>query len=139
VTLNRSQFYQHFTSAFFVRKFVQSQTLSREKLLNSLSYKKYASETLMKLTAYRHIFENFWRINRSIYLLKGCQCCRLLEHHAALVGDQLLGRESRNIDGIVSVEDEDDEDEERDEAEDDFLFGTLLVIGKKHLIVNYSR
>jgi len=110
----------------------------------------------MKLTAYRHIFENFWRINRSIYLLKGCQCCRLLEHHAALVGDQLLGRESRNIDGIVSwpwtdfervadgedaqaaegVEDEDDEDEERDEAEDDFLFGTLLVIGKKHLIVN---
>ncbi len=29
----RSQFHQHFTGAFFVQMFVQSQTLSREKLL----------------------------------------------------------------------------------------------------------
>ena len=91
-------------------------------------------------------------VSKIIHLLKGCQCCRLLEHHAALVGDQLLGRESRNIDCVVSwpwtdlervadgenaqaaegVEYEDDEDEERDEAEDDFLFGTLLAVGKNN-------
>jgi len=44
------QFHQHFTLTFFVRKFVQSQTLSREKLLNLLAYKKCAHKMLMKLT-----------------------------------------------------------------------------------------
>jgi len=35
------QFHQHFMRVFLVRKFVQSQTLSREKLLKRLSYKKW--------------------------------------------------------------------------------------------------
>jgi hypothetical protein len=39
-----------FTHAFFVQKFVQSQTLSTEKLLNSLSYEKCECKMLMKLT-----------------------------------------------------------------------------------------
>jgi len=47
---SRSQFHQHFTCAFFVQKFVQSQTLSREKLLNLLSYEKCVHKPLMKLT-----------------------------------------------------------------------------------------
>jgi len=42
------QFHQHFMCAFFVRTFVQNQTLSREKLLNSLSYEKCAHKMLMK-------------------------------------------------------------------------------------------
>jgi len=42
-----SQFHQR---AFFLRKFVQSQTLSSEKLLNLLSYKKCERKRLMKLT-----------------------------------------------------------------------------------------
>jgi len=42
--------------AFFIQKFVQSQTLSREKLLNLLSYKKCAHKMLMKLTPWRHRF-----------------------------------------------------------------------------------
>jgi hypothetical protein len=45
-----SQFHQHFKHAFYLRKFVQSQTLSREKLLNLLSYIKCARKMLMKLT-----------------------------------------------------------------------------------------
>jgi hypothetical protein len=44
------QFHQHFTSAFFVQNFVQSQTLSREKLLKRLLYKKLSRKMLMKLT-----------------------------------------------------------------------------------------
>jgi len=47
---SRGQFHQHLTRAFFVQKFVQSQTLSREKLLKRLSCKKRAHKTLMKLT-----------------------------------------------------------------------------------------
>jgi len=46
----RRQFHQHFTCAFFVRKFVQSKTLSREKLLNLLLYEKCSCKMLMKLT-----------------------------------------------------------------------------------------
>ncbi len=46
----RCQFHQHFTRKFFVRKFVQSQTLSREKLPKRLWYKKGARKMLMKLT-----------------------------------------------------------------------------------------
>ncbi len=37
----RSRFHQHFTCKFFVRKFVQSQTLSREKRLKRLLYQKW--------------------------------------------------------------------------------------------------
>jgi len=36
--------------AFFVQKFVQSQILSREKLLKRLSYEKCVHKRLMKLT-----------------------------------------------------------------------------------------
>ena len=46
------QFHQHFTCAFFVQKFVQSQTLRREKLLKRLLNKKYACKMLMKLTSW---------------------------------------------------------------------------------------
>jgi len=42
VTETSHQFHQYFTLAFFVRRFLQSQTLSREKLLKRLSYKKCA-------------------------------------------------------------------------------------------------
>jgi len=35
---------------FFVQKFIQSQTLSREKLLKRVSYKKCACKMLMKFT-----------------------------------------------------------------------------------------
>jgi len=42
--------HQHFTRAFFVKKFAQSQTLSREKLLKRLLYVKCARKMLMKLT-----------------------------------------------------------------------------------------
>jgi len=48
--VTRSQFHQQFTLTFFVQKFVQSQTLSREKLLKRLSYKKCEHKMLMKLT-----------------------------------------------------------------------------------------
>ncbi len=41
---------------FFVQKFVQSQTLNREKLLNSFLYKKCARKMLMKLTPGVYIF-----------------------------------------------------------------------------------
>jgi len=41
-----SSFYAH----IFVRKFVQSQTLSREKLLKRHMYEKFARKTLLKLT-----------------------------------------------------------------------------------------
>jgi hypothetical protein len=45
------QFHQNFTHEFFVQKFVQSQTLSREKLPKRLSCKKGALKTLkLKLT-----------------------------------------------------------------------------------------
>jgi len=44
------QFHQYFTCKFFVGKFVQSQTLSREKLPKRLSYEKGARITLVKLT-----------------------------------------------------------------------------------------
>jgi len=40
----------NFMIAFFVRKFVQSQTLSREKLFKRHKYKKCARKMLMKLT-----------------------------------------------------------------------------------------
>ncbi len=46
----RSWFNQCFTHAFFIQKFVQSQTLSREKLLKRLLYKKCSRKILMKLT-----------------------------------------------------------------------------------------
>jgi hypothetical protein len=49
INFTGSQFHQHFMLAFFVRKFVQSQTLSREKLLNWLLYEKCARKMLMKL------------------------------------------------------------------------------------------
>jgi len=49
-TTTRSQFHQHFMCAFLVQKFVQSQTLSREKLLKRLLYEKCARKMLMKLT-----------------------------------------------------------------------------------------
>ncbi len=42
----RYQFHQHFTCTFFVRKFVQSKTLSREKTY----IQKCARKMLMKLT-----------------------------------------------------------------------------------------
>jgi len=48
--LTRCQFHQHFIRAFFIQKFVQSQKLTREKLLKRLSYKKCARKMLMKLT-----------------------------------------------------------------------------------------
>jgi len=48
------RFHQHFTCAFFVQKFIQSQTLSREKLLKGLSYEKYLHKMLMKLTSEWH-------------------------------------------------------------------------------------
>ncbi len=41
---------KNFTLPFFVRKFVQSQTLSREKLLKRLLYKKCVRKMLMKST-----------------------------------------------------------------------------------------
>ena len=41
-----SQFHQHFTRAFFVQKFVQSQNVTRKRR----SYKKCAQKTLMKVT-----------------------------------------------------------------------------------------
>ncbi len=44
------QFHQHFTRAFFVWKFIQSQTLSRKKLLKGLSYEKCMHKMLTKLT-----------------------------------------------------------------------------------------
>ncbi len=47
----------HFMCAFFVLKFVQSQTLSREKLLKRLLYKKYVRKMLMKLTP---VVLNIW-------------------------------------------------------------------------------
>jgi len=47
-----SQFHLCFTSAFFVWKFVLSQTLSREKLLKRLLYKKGARKTLIKSTTF---------------------------------------------------------------------------------------
>jgi len=47
---SRGQFHQHFTREFFVPKFVQSQTVSREKLPKRLSYEKGECKTLMKLT-----------------------------------------------------------------------------------------
>ena len=43
---------------FFVQKFIQSQTLSREKLLKRLSYEKFAHKMLMKLT--KGISGNAW-------------------------------------------------------------------------------
>jgi len=46
----RGQFQQHFTRTFFVQKFIQSQTLSREKVPKSLSYEKWTHKMLMKLT-----------------------------------------------------------------------------------------
>ncbi len=46
----RCQFHQHFICTFFLWRFVQSQTLSREKLLKRLSYKKCVCKILMKLT-----------------------------------------------------------------------------------------
>jgi len=49
-----STFYLH----IFVQKFVQSQTLSREKLLKRLSYEKFAHKMLMKLT--KGISGNAW-------------------------------------------------------------------------------
>ncbi len=58
-TLSCRQFHHCFTGAFFVRKFVQSQTLSREKLLKRLLYKKGDHKMLMKLaTVYN--FTNVW-------------------------------------------------------------------------------
>jgi hypothetical protein len=49
-TFTRGQFDQHFTLKFFAQKFIQSQTLSREKLPKRLSYKKGMQKMLMKLT-----------------------------------------------------------------------------------------
>ncbi len=48
------RFHQHFTCALFVQKFIQSQTLSREKLLKGLSCEKYLHKMLMKLTPEWH-------------------------------------------------------------------------------------
>jgi len=44
------QFHQHFKRAFFVRKYVQSLTINRKKLLKRLSYQQCARKMLMKLT-----------------------------------------------------------------------------------------
>jgi len=46
----RGQFHQHLTCKFFVRKFVKSQILNREKLLKRLLYQKCVRKMLMKLT-----------------------------------------------------------------------------------------
>jgi len=51
----RCQFQQHFMRNFFVQKFAQSQTLSREKLLKRISHEKGACKTLMKLTQERYV------------------------------------------------------------------------------------
>ncbi len=50
---NCSQFNQHFTSSFFSfsKKIIQTQTVSREKLLKTLLYKKSDCKTLLKLTS----------------------------------------------------------------------------------------
>jgi len=53
----RCQFHQHFTRKFFIQKFVQSQTLSREELLKRLLYKNCVRKMLMKLTPVRQLFE----------------------------------------------------------------------------------
>jgi hypothetical protein len=39
-----------FYTCIFIQKFAQSQTLSREKLLNLLLYEKFVRKMLMKLT-----------------------------------------------------------------------------------------
>jgi len=44
------QFHQRYTCAIFVQNFGAKPNVTREKLLNSLSYKKRARKTLMKLT-----------------------------------------------------------------------------------------
>jgi len=48
--LDSGQSHQHFTLTFFVRKFAQSQTLSRIKLFKRLLYQKCPHKMLMKLT-----------------------------------------------------------------------------------------
>jgi hypothetical protein len=45
-----SQFHQHFTRVFFVRKCFFCQNISREKLFEALSYKKRVRKMFMKLT-----------------------------------------------------------------------------------------
>jgi len=72
-----SQFHQYFTHSFFVRKLVQIQTLSREKLLKRLSKEKCARKMLMKLTpcqycnvkivyVFKHREVFFWRRRRRL-------------------------------------------------------------------------
>jgi len=61
-----SQFHQHFTRPFFVQKFFQSQTLSREKQQKKLLYEKCARKMLMKMTTSDEIVQflhNFWVFN----------------------------------------------------------------------------
>jgi len=65
----RGQINQHFMRAFFVRKFVHSQTLNREKLLKRIFYKKFGRKMLMKLTPFHFysFFRNF-KLTRSLDL-----------------------------------------------------------------------
>ncbi len=46
----RSQFHQHFTRAFLVRIFCQSQNVTRKAAKTTYSYEKFVRLTLMKLT-----------------------------------------------------------------------------------------
>jgi len=55
---------------FFVQKFFQSQTLSREKLLKRLLYKKFARKMLMKLTQGRWPIEEAKMDNACVYHAK---------------------------------------------------------------------
>jgi len=68
-------FHQQIMWPFFVRKFVQSQTLSREKLLKRLSYKKCARKTLMKLTPSDSVY-GWWEREREI--ATGASCIRCI-------------------------------------------------------------
>ncbi len=84
VFLNCSQFHQHFTRAFYVQKFVRSQTLSRAKLLNWLLYKNASAQCWWNwllvrcdhwLLRHTNVLWNFFRYTaksiNSIYWLGG--------------------------------------------------------------------
>jgi len=70
------QFHQQITRAFFVRKFIQSKTLSREKLLKRLSNKKCVRKTLMKLTLRAEQTEALMRFSREWNEIVSTRNCR---------------------------------------------------------------
>jgi len=90
--------------AFFIQKFIQSKTLSREKLLNSLLRKKCRSKLLMKLTPAKVSSNNFTKISSAIVMTPPLTKCLHLAYKICVISsDRKAFFDVKNVSFYCSV------------------------------------